>query len=135
MRKDGVLLRALDDTLSVDCVTALRPRLRKQDIGRALSRALSHEGKLYDFEFDFSRADRLVCTEVVYRAYQGIGEMAIEPKMRAGRLTVSAEDLIDLALEGRGFTPLAVFGTPDTARRLVTGDEAAAALRASRESE
>jgi len=74
-KKDGVLLRDLSDTLSVDAFVVMRPKLSKQDINRVVNRALSHAGKLYDFIFDFSTSDRLVCTELVYRAFQGIGDI------------------------------------------------------------
>ena len=37
----------------------------------AIKQAFRHHHKAYDFEFDFSTADRVVCTELVYRAYQG----------------------------------------------------------------
>jgi len=57
----------------------------------ALARGLSHEGKAYDFDFDFTRSDRMVCTEVVYRTYDGVGGMAFELKRRAVRL--GAEEL------------------------------------------
>jgi len=130
-RKDGVLLRELADTLRVDAFTVIRPRLEREDIRRALARALTHEGKLYDFEFDFSRADRLVCTEVVYRAFDGIGPMRFELKRRAGRLTFSAEDLLDLAISGNGFEPVAVFGVPGLSGRLVLGEEVTPALTSS----
>jgi hypothetical protein len=128
-RKDGVLFRPLDDTFAVDCVTVIRPRLTMPLIGEAIDRAVEHEGKLYDFEFDFFRSDRLVCTEVVYRAYDGVGDLALPLTRRAGRPTLSAEDLITLALDGKAFTPVAVFGTPRCRRRLVTGPRVERVLR------
>ncbi len=130
-RKDGVLLRALDDTLSVDAVAVIRPRLAPADLARALSAALRHEGKLYNFDFDFFRADRLVCTQLVHRAFDGIGGLQFDLVRRAGRLTLSAEDLLDMALRYRGFEPVAVFGAAGCRRRLVTGSAAREALAAS----
>ncbi len=126
-RKDGVLLRELADTLAVDAVAVIRPALKASQIATAISEALTHEGKLYNFDFDFFRADRLVCTEVVYRAYDpvaGAGPLRFALKRRAGRLTLSAEDLLDMAVEERGFSPVAVFGARRCRRRLVTGRKA-----------
>ena len=70
-KKDGVLLRDIGETLAVDAFTVLRPKLKDEEIKMALTKALSHAGKLYDFIFDFGMSDRLVCTEVIYRAYHG----------------------------------------------------------------
>ncbi len=130
-RKDGVLFRELDDTLAVDAVAVIRPRLSRDEIARAITQVITHEGKLYNFDFDFFTADRLVCTEVVYRAYDGFGSMRFELKRRAGRLTLSAEDLLDMAVDDLGFQPVAVFGSEGCPTTLVTGPEAAAALAAS----
>ncbi len=127
-RKDGVRFRALPDTLSVDAVAVIRPRLNPGDIASAVSRAVTHEGKLYNFDFDFFCSDKLVCTEVVYRAYDGIGGLSIDLRERAGRLTLSAEDLLDLAVDDRGFEPVAVYGAPSCPKELVTGAEARGAL-------
>ena len=127
-RKDGVLFRPLADSLAVDAVAVIRPRLTPPEVAQALTGAISHEGKLYDFDFDFFRADRLVCTEVVYRALDGVGPIRFELKRRAGRPTLSAEDLLDMAVEDRGFLPVAVFGAENCRASLVTGTDAARAL-------
>ena len=130
-KKDGVLFRPLEETLQVDSVAVIRPQLDTAEIAKSLSRVVTHEGKLYDFVFDFSRSDRLVCTEVVYRCYHGIGGIEIPLTRRAGRMTLAAQDLLDLAVEGQGFDPVAVFGTPDSQRRVVVGEEARRVLSAS----
>ncbi len=109
-RKDGVLFRELNDTLNVDACTIIRPKLSKEHIRDGVARAMSHEGKEYDFEFDFTRADKLVCTEVVYRAFHGIGEIQFELTNRSGRLCLSAEDLLDSAVNDQHFTVVAVYG-------------------------
>jgi hypothetical protein len=108
--KEGVRFRRLEDTLAVDAVVVLRPQCALEDIARAIARACRHEGKGYNFDFDFFRGDRLVCTEVVYRAYDGLGPMRLRLTEHAGRPALSAEDLIDLALEGQMFKPVALFG-------------------------
>lgn len=127
-KKDGVRFRPLNETLAVDAVAVLRPRLDSTQIAAALSQAVTHEGKLYDFEFDFFRSDRMVCTEVVYRAYHGIGGIEFQLSRRAGRHTLAAEDLLAMALKGNGFEPVAVFGTPSCADSLRTNHDAVAVL-------
>lgn len=129
--KDGVHIRAIDSPLACDSVVVLRPRLAPDEIAHALCRGLRHEGKPYDFDFDFSRSDRLVCTEVVYRAYEGVGGITMPLVRRAGRNTLAAGDLIRLALERKGFGPLLVY-SPAHGERLLS-DQAAYRLLAEKE--
>ena len=112
--KDGVWIRSIASPFGADAVAAIRPRLPVGDVAAALVRGLFHEGKPYDFDFDFTRSDRLVCTEVVYRSFDGIGGMEFELTRRAGRLTLSAEDLIGMALRRSYFEPLAVYDPRET---------------------
>ena len=118
-KKDGVLLRPIEETLSVDAFMVLRPRLEQQHRIESLTRALSHEGKLYDFMFDFRRSDRLACTEVIYRSYHGVGSegdpVLFELKYHSGRPCISAEDLIEQALGSGHFHRLAEFGVKQDA--------------------
>jgi hypothetical protein len=129
--KDGVLFRRLDETLAVDAVAVIRPQIDQTLVAQAIARAARHEGKGYDFDFDFFRSDMLVCTEVIYRAYDGVGPLRLTLTERSGRPTLSAEDLLDLALEGSGFAPVAVFGAPTCPAELVVGEEAHEAIRGS----
>jgi hypothetical protein len=128
-RKDGVLFRPLHDTFNVDACVVLRPKLTDEQIRDAIARAMTHHGKRYDFEFDFRRSDRLVCTEVIYRAYHGIGDMAFELKSRAGRVCLSAEDLLDYAVDNKFFDLIVVYGSHGN--RFVTGERALPTLIAS----
>ncbi len=107
-RKDGVRLREPDDTLSVDAVVIIRPKLNQQKIQEAIQRAMSHEGKSYNFDFDFFNDERLVCTEVVYRAYQGIDNINFDLSYRAGRPSLSAEDILEMAKKGTDFNVIAL---------------------------
>ncbi|MGB0905849.1 MAG: YiiX/YebB-like N1pC/P60 family cysteine hydrolase [Maricaulaceae bacterium] len=125
-KKDGVLLREIEETLQVDAFVVLRPNLSKAEITEALTRGLSHAGKLYDFVFDFGASNRLVCTEVIYRAYHGVGPVSFTLSDKAGRKCLSAEDLLNQAIKNGWFTPVLVYGVKggrivgdDVARRIL----------------
>lgn len=121
-KKDGVRFRAVEETLAVDAFTVLRPRIVREDLAGVLGKALKHEGKLYDFAFDFRGADRLACTELVYRSYHGVGSLCFVLGDRAGRMCLSAEDLLDQALASGEFEVLALYGVGEN--RMWTGEEA-----------
>lgn len=122
-KKDGVRFRRLTHTLHVDAFTVIRPQLEPPLLAHALSRAAEHEGKFYDFEFDFRRSDRLVCTEVVYRGFHAVGGLQFNLTKRAGRPTFSAEDLLDLAIHRAGYEVVALYGAKQC-NGLVSGPEA-----------
>ncbi len=117
-KKDGVLFRPMHETLEVDALMVLRPKLAKTQRAEALMRAMSHEGKLYDFMFDFRKADRLACTEVIYRGYHGIGQVRFELKHHTGRPCLSAEDLIEQALGSGHFQKIADYGVKEDILRV-----------------
>jgi hypothetical protein len=128
-KKDGVKLRPPDDTLRVDSLTVLRPTLAQAQRAEAVSRCLTHAGKLYDFIFDFAAADRLACTELVYRSYHSVGPVAFELQAHAGRPCLSAEDLLNQAVGGGWFEPVLIYGVAQ--HDWVEGAEARAILRES----
>jgi hypothetical protein len=120
--KDGVRLRPLKESLSVDTFAILRPNLKPENVGRAIERAILHEGKMYNFDFDFFNSDRVVCTELIYRAYDGLEDLSFPLCERAGRKTFSAEDFLDYALDTQAFMPVAIFGV-DGCKESVMYDE------------
>jgi hypothetical protein len=128
-KKDGVRFRPAEETLHVDACLLLRPPLNADSLRDALARSLSHEGKKYDFLFDFRTTDRLACTEVIYRTYHGYSPISFELIAKAGRVCIPAENLIDQAL-ACGFTLVATCNvTPFTIHQ---GDAALADLASSR---
>jgi uncharacterized protein YycO len=126
--KDGVRVRNMDSPLGNDCLAVIRPTLTEPEIGMAIDRAHQHVGKPYDFDFDFTRSDRMVCTEVVYRSYQGIGGIEFELTKRAGRHTLSAEDLLALAIRSHHFEVVTVY-CPGHSKTLCQGTVATEILR------
>ncbi len=130
-RKDGVLFRPLHDTLSVDAFVVLRPNLSAESIARAVERAFMHEGKMYNFDFDFFNSDRVVCTELVYRSYDGLEDLHIPLIDHAGRRILSAEQFLDFALDTRAFVPTAIFGIEECETEVLYGKGVRDALLAS----
>ena len=118
-KKDGVLFRPMEETLQVDALMVLRPRMESDQVAAALTRAMSHEGKLYDFSFDFAKSDRLACTEVIYRGYHGVGDVKFELHRHGGRSCLSAEDLIAQALSSGMFAKVLDYGVMEDIVRVL----------------
>jgi len=123
-----VRIRSIDSPLASDSVIVLRPQLQPADIARALAQAFMHEGKPYDFDFDFSCSHRMVCTEVVYRAYEGVANVAFPLQRHVGRYALAAGDLLRMALANEHFAIEAVY-SPAHGPTLQTGAEAADLIR------
>ena len=66
---------------------------------------------------------------MIYRAYHGIGDVEFVLTTRAGRVCLSAEDLLDCAVENKFFEVIAVYGS--SGNRFVTGERAIPSLIAS----
>lgn len=66
----GVVFRHAEETVASDFAAFLRPRLPKVEIACAVEKAFSHAGKPYDYNFDFTTDNELVCSELVYKAYE-----------------------------------------------------------------
>lgn len=127
--KDGVRIRSLASPFAADAITVIRPRLPAEVIKEAIARALFHDGKPYDFDFDLTRSDRLVCTEVVYRSFEGLAGVNFSLTDRAGRKTLTAEDLLNMALAEQHFEVVAAY-VPGFSSGVVTEAAAADVLRA-----
>jgi hypothetical protein len=127
-QKDGVRIRSINSALNSDSVVVVRPVLEPMHVARALAQALMHEGKPYDFDFDFCQSQRLVCTEVVYRAYEGVAGVQFDLQRHVGRFALSAGDLLRMALAGRHFEVTAVY-LPKQSPVLECGPSAAAIVR------
>ena len=91
-------------------------------------RGLLHAGKPYDFDFDFRRSDRLVCTEVIYRSFEGLGDVRLPLVLRAGRPTLSGSDLIEMTIDGTSFDPVLAYA-PSFQEEVVTGKPAMHVLK------
>jgi hypothetical protein len=73
---EGVVFTTLEHSAGADSVVVLRPRLDRVGIAAALVRAWAYVGRPYDFDFDFQTDSALVCTELVYKAYEPSAQTA-----------------------------------------------------------
>ena len=104
---DGVIFNTAEESMHADHVAILRPRLTREQIAQAIACAFSHQGKPYDFEFDFFTSDKLVCTELIYRAYEGLIRFDLVrimgrdtlPALEIGRKFVREKDRGDRQLD------------------------------------
>ncbi|HPV49452.1 MAG TPA: YiiX/YebB-like N1pC/P60 family cysteine hydrolase [Smithellaceae bacterium] len=111
----GVVFNSLEEAAQKDYIAIFRPKFAEHEqeakIATAIRRALKYHGRPYDFDFDFFTDDKLVCTELVYRAYHPdinflVQKQAIQkpdppiPGMIkiAGRDTMPASEIVKLAL-------------------------------------
>lgn len=67
---EGVLFSTFEHSGAADSLCALRPRLSKKERAVAVFRAFHYVGRPYDYNFDFTTDSAIVCSELVYKAYQ-----------------------------------------------------------------
>lgn len=73
---EGVSFTTLEHSGDADSLVILRPRLDRVGIAAALRRAWAYAGRPYDFDFDFQTDSALVCTELVYKAFEPSAQTA-----------------------------------------------------------
>lgn len=83
-----------------DAAAVLRPRVTEAQVREAIGRGFSHLEKAYDFDFDFFSSDKLVCTELVYRCYDGCVKFPLVDVM--GRKTLPPTELVRKFVTERG---------------------------------
>ena len=89
-KRPGVILMSLEASTNADSLAVLRVKdIDRSDQFKIVIQALSHLGKPYDFDFDFVTDNALVCSELVYKAYQDISQFSIVPQEFNGRPIVS----------------------------------------------
>lgn len=96
---EGVLFTTAEHSLHADYVAALRPRLSKLEVARAIERAFGYVWRPYDFDFDFYTDTSLVCSELVYKAYEPCDDakgLALPLEQLVGRMTLSPNTLVRL---------------------------------------
>lgn len=119
---EGVIFTSLEHSAGeADAVVVLRPQVSDDQRRAAIARAFSHEGKPYDFDFDFFSSDKLVCTEVIYRAYGDVIDFPLEEIL--GRQTLPAINIIESWAEDGPWKMIAFIDGDDSTGTAKWADE------------
>ncbi len=97
---EGVVSGSLEEILDtkINRLAVFRTTLEDERIMDVMQRVHSYLGDNYDFSFDFNDAESQVCTELIYRGYNQIGNIQFSLSKRAGTLNLSAEDVCRYAI-------------------------------------
>jgi hypothetical protein len=93
---EGVVFTTVEHSVAADSVVVLRPRLGRREIAEALARAFSYAGRPYDFNFDFQTDSAIVCTELIYKAYEpplGTAGLHLRLEEILGRTAIPANSI------------------------------------------
>lgn len=96
---EGVSFTSLEHSAAADSIAVLRPRLPRTAKAEAILRAFAFAGRPYDFDFDFRTDRELVCTELVFRAYEparGTNGLRLPLVTMLGRPTLPANEFARL---------------------------------------
>lgn len=97
--RSGTHLKSLRKFMNVDEFAILRINSVKSytqfEVERAYKIALSQLGKVYDFNFDVETTDKIVCSELLYQAYQDIHWPT---QAYLGRVTITPDNVTSLGL-------------------------------------
>jgi hypothetical protein len=96
---EGVVVASLHHSCLADHVAFMRPRRSKAERAFAISEAFRHFGKPYDFDFDFQTISALVCSELVYNAYDLPAAVGARLRLTplptvVGRVTLPPNDIV-----------------------------------------
>ncbi len=97
--RTGTTLSSLSHFLNIDDLGVLRSRepLTDDEMRETIILALRQIGKAYDFNFDVETTDKIVCSQLVYLAYDKI---KWPTESVVGRYTISPDNIAVKALDG-----------------------------------
>ena len=108
---EGVTLTSIEHAVEADTLVVLRPKIPLAEKAAALLRAFHYTGRPYDFNFDFATDAELVCSELVYKAYEpatGFGGLRLPLVSVLGRKTLPPNEIVK-QFDGQFGTPAQQF--------------------------
>ena len=94
---DGVRTVELDSYLNgyANRIIAFRPNLNDDEIQLILKNLYSFLGIDYDFDFDLTSGEKQACTEIIYRSYNGRGNIDLDLDDVMGITTLTGDNLLN----------------------------------------
>lgn len=97
--RSGVRLNTVKDFMNIDEFTVMR-KLNglesTEQISEQITRGIDQMGKSYDFNFDISTLDKIVCSELIYIVF---GHVNWPTRYRVGRPTVTPDDVAEVLFQ------------------------------------
>jgi len=96
-KAEGIIMLPLEVSANSDYLAVIRPKLSKKDKLKALTYTFDNYLKPYDYNFDFSTEDTLVCSELVYKAYIPSTDkegLSYDLEKLAGRWILAPNDMV-----------------------------------------
>lgn len=97
--RSGVRLNTIEEFLNIDELTIMRKidGLKNPDLLiEEITRGMDQIGKAYDFNFDISTLDKIVCSELIYITY---GNVHWPTQYRLGRATITPDDVAEVLFQ------------------------------------
>ena len=86
-------------------IVVLRPNLSQKAVAGAILNAFHYRGRPYDFNFDFRTDSELVCSELIFKAYQTSGDaegLSLPLSDILGRPIISPNEIAELSYKEYG---------------------------------
>lgn len=97
--RSGVHLNTLEEFLNIDELTIVRKDdvlVNETLLIEQVTRGMDQMGKAYDFNFDVSTLDKIVCSELIYIMY---GNVHWPTQYRMGRATITPDDVAEILFQ------------------------------------
>ena len=90
---DGVRTTYIENYLNgyADRIIVFRPILSDNQIDSVMKNMYSFIGMDYDFDFDLDNGEKQTCSEIIYRSYNGIGNIKLDLEDIFGVTTLSGD--------------------------------------------
>ncbi|SVE17033.1 uncharacterized protein METZ01_LOCUS469887, partial [marine metagenome] len=100
---EGVVSGTMDHILDskINRMVVFRPLLEPEEMKSAIKEAHAYLGNDYDFSFDINDASKQICTEIIYRCFNGKNNIRFDLVSRIGTMTLNADDIGKAALKSK----------------------------------